>query len=764
MPLTNLLTRIVICDRERRISLDKKIIWIVVIVVALLGCCCLAAVGGYFLFSENDPGSSGASSDYDLALTVTAIVEHNEQMALTSQPNQQPITPASTPMPDSPDQTWLVMLYMAGDNNLEEELHFDFNEAELVGSSSQVQIVAQYDRYAGFDDDFTGDGNWTSTKRFYIQQDTDMERIASAEIADLGEVDMSRPESLSDFLSWAMTSYPSDKYVLIMSDHGSGWLGGWNDDETGGNMFPTDLSAGLQNGLWSANVDRLDLIGFDACLMSQMEIAGTVAPYARYMVASEEYEHGIGWAYSSFLYNLSTNPGMSTQALATNIVDSFIDDDIVFYNLPNADQEIAKLFETQTLAAIDLDQYGNLTAALNDLAYKLQSIDQTTVAYARSYAQSFDNVFADEKSQDEIPPPYIDLGHFVQVIQSLASDNAEVSQAAANVLAAIDSAVIAERHGNSVPGATGLSIFFPNSNLYSYVGFEDSRYSYPLIAHSFASDTLWDDLLSYHYTQQAFEPAAETNALASKSAENFIIPGAGEVEFGEVQQTAYTIAANEIVNLSIDITGSNIAYVYTEISYYWEDDGSFLTADMDFVWAEGTKEIGGVYYPDWGTDTFQAAFEWEPAMFYLNDGTHKDFVLLYPLDYGPPDEPAIYAIDGVYKVANGNAEYEATMHFAGTGEMREIIGYSEVSEDLLAPFEITPQLGDEFYIYQEWFEEDEYVYYLNSEPFVYSGEDFTFEAYDADAGIYLVGFIVEDLEGNLFFSDYAEINVTERVE
>ena len=741
--------------------MDKKHIWIIVIIVTVLGCCCMATVGGYLLFSDSDPSDPGSTSNFELALTVTAIVEHNEQMALTSQPNQQPLAPDSTPVPDSPDQTWLVMLYMAGDNNLEEELFFDFNEAERAGSSAQVQIVAQYDRYAGSEDDFQGDGNWTSTKRFYIQQDSDMSRIASTEIADLGEVDMSRSESLSDFISWAMTNYPSDRHVLIMSDHGSGWLGGWNDDDTGGNMFPGDLSAGLQNGLWAANVDRLDLIGFDACLMSQIEIASTVAPYARYMVASEEYEHGIGWAYASFLNALSTNPEMSTQSLAQNIVDSFITDDIVFYDIPDAEQEINRLLETQTLAAIDLDQYGNLTAALNDLAYKLQYVDQTTLAYARSYAQSFDNIFTDEKSQDEIPPPYIDLGHFVQIIQSLVADNPEVSQSAANLMAALDAAVVAERHGNSVPGATGLSIFFPNSNLYSHVGFEDSNYSYPLIAHSFTSGSLWDDLLSYHYTQQAFEPAAETNALASKSVENFIIPGAGEVEFGEVTQTAYTIAANEIVNLSVDITGSNIAYVYTDIAYYWEDDGSFLTADMNFVWADGTKEIGNVYYPDWGSGTFQATFEWEPTMYFLSDGTHEEFVLLYPQDYGPPDEPAIYAIDGVFKMVNGG-EYKATIHFTGDGEMREIIGYSESSEGLFAPFQIQPQIGDQFFVYQEWFENDECVYYLDDVPLTYNGDDFTFEAYDAFTGDYLIGFIVEDLEGNLFYSDYVEITVHDR--
>ncbi len=70
--------------------MDKKIIWIIVIVVVLLGCCCLSLVGAYFLFSDGGITESGNTSNSDLALTVTAIVEHNEQMALTNQP--QPAT------------------------------------------------------------------------------------------------------------------------------------------------------------------------------------------------------------------------------------------------------------------------------------------------------------------------------------------------------------------------------------------------------------------------------------------------------------------------------------------------------------------------------------------------------------------------------------------------------------------------------------------------------------------------------------------------
>lgn len=731
--------------------MNKKYLLILIVVLAVAACCCLV-IAGIWLFFPSDSTSSTNSANADIALTVTAIVEQNEQIAQMT---------ARTPAPYSLDQTWLVMLYLAGDNNLEEELFFDLNEAELIGSTGQVQIIAQFDRYAGEENDFTGDGNWTTAKRFYLTQDDDLNKINSTELADLGEVDTSSADTLADFISWAMTNYPADRNVLIMSDHGSGWLGGWQDDESGSNMYPDDLQAGLKQGLRSAGVSRLDMIGFDACLMSQIEIISTVAPYARYMVASEEYEHGFGWAYAAFLDSLTTKPGMSTADLAARIVESFIAEDIVFVDLPGAEQEIQRYLETQTLSAIDLDAYPDLVAAINDLSYKLQYTDQSSIASARSYAQSFDNIFQDESRRDQVPPSYIDLNHFIQIIQSLAPDDQEITSAVAKVESAIRSAVIAEKHGSSVPGASGISIFFPNSTLYSWVGFEDSLYSYPQIARNFSEDSLWDDFLAFHYTQQAFKPTDSFAALASKSAP-LVMPGAGEISFSPVQQTATDIAANQTVTLTTTITGTNIAFIYTDIAYYWEDDNSFLTADMNYIWADATREVNGIFYPDWGTGVFPVSFDWEPAMYYLTDGNYETLALVYPKDYGPPEEPATFGVDGVYKMANGGGEYEATISFTGDGIMREIVGLNPSAGGVFAPFQIRPQMGDQFFVYQEWFENDEFVYYLHETPLVYSGQDFTFNAYDAEPGLYIVGFIVEDFEGNYYFSDYAEIDVRGR--
>ncbi|HHY57575.1 MAG TPA: hypothetical protein GYA08_19290, partial [Chloroflexi bacterium] len=135
---------------------------------------------------------------------------------------------ANTAQANNDEPEWLIMLYQnADDEVLEGDIFTDLNEAELVGSTDDVTIVAQLDRYeAGFD----GDGDWTTAKRFLVTQDDDLAVLASEEIEDLGEIDSGAPETLVDFALWAMTNYPAQKYALILSDHGAGWLGGWNDD------------------------------------------------------------------------------------------------------------------------------------------------------------------------------------------------------------------------------------------------------------------------------------------------------------------------------------------------------------------------------------------------------------------------------------------------------------------------------------------------------------------------------------------------------
>ena len=103
-------------------------------------------------------------------------------------------------------QTWTVMLYQdADDQVLEQDVFLDLNEAERVGSSERMRIVAQIDRYrAGFQ----GDGDWTSTRRYYVTQDNDLNHLNSQMVQELGEADMSDGQTLVDFVQWAAQIVP----------------------------------------------------------------------------------------------------------------------------------------------------------------------------------------------------------------------------------------------------------------------------------------------------------------------------------------------------------------------------------------------------------------------------------------------------------------------------------------------------------------------------------------------------------------------------
>ncbi|MDO9302425.1 MAG: clostripain-related cysteine peptidase, partial [Anaerolineales bacterium] len=445
--------------------------------------------------------------------------------AVTGGPVEEPTTESTTESTEPPiakpatlgePGTWLVMMYEdADDEILEEDMVFDMNEAELVGSTDQVTIVAQMDRFVG---GYDGDGDVTSTKRYLLTQDDDLYTINSEAVEDLGEVDMGDGQTLYDFANWAIRTYPAEHYVLIMSDHGAGWTGGWSDDdpESGSGLTMQEIDDALGAIVADTGIGAFELVGFDACLMGQLEVMSAIAPHAKYAVGSEETEPSLGWAYAKFLQALNDNTAMTGRELGQAIVDSYIGQDIritddqarnIFAGGDfSADSVAADLSKDITLTTVDLSTFQNLNAAVNELAVALTGVDQELVAQARAYSQSYASVFGDDD-----PPSYIDLGHFVDLLLD-SIDDPNVVQAAQQVKSALAQTVTAEMHGEEKPGSSGLTIYFPNSA--EYVGtFGEWTINYPSSVGRFATASLWDDFLTFHYAGETFDPAAADLAV-----------------------------------------------------------------------------------------------------------------------------------------------------------------------------------------------------------------------------------------------------------
>ncbi len=689
-----------------------------------------------------------------------------------------------------PAREWLVMLYQnADDPILEGDIFTDLNEAEWVGSTPAVTIVSQLDRYDG---EFAGDGDWTGSKRFLVERDRDLTAIGSRELADLGEVDSGAPETLVDFAVWAMKNYPAKKYALILSDHGAGWVGGWNDSapEEASSLTINEIDQALATILQETKVRQFEFLGFDACLMSEMEVLAGMAPYAHYAVASQETEPALGWAYAKFLGALTTKPAQSGAELAGNIVKSYIVNDMRIVDNAartnylaelgadaiSAKAMAAQMSEDVTLTAIDLSKITPLMAALNEFAFALTTVDPVAVAKARTYAQSFESVFDPEE-----PSPYIDLGHFAKLVAEFA-ESAKVDDALKDLQKAYKAAILAEISGSQRPGASGFSIFFPTPDLLFSVGSEASELSYTGYASRFAGASLWDDFLLFHYTNLDIDPEAvaldlldpkvgAAADLADYAAPlladdgEITTPGVDtELSMTPLEVSSEEITANETVLLSTQIQGENVGYIYIEVTRYEQETEAYILEDMDFIASDDSEQTDGVVYPAWTNDDLDDfLYEWSPTIYSLSDGVDEAFALFEPEIYGEEQEDTEYVVRGIYTFADSEDKRYALMHFDGDLNYKYIFGYSDL-DGTGAPREITPREGDYFTILEQRYVADDAGEWVISEQLgdtlTFYGTPFTVTAYEGYPGEYSLGIIVEDLLGNSI-AEYSTVYVIE---
>jgi hypothetical protein len=748
---------------------------VMIVGLLVLGCICVVA---FLLFSRSDQGDMV----YEPAAATTRPAGPTEPALPTDTPRA--FVPPST---SGQGQTWLVMLYQdADDKVLEQDIYVDLNEAERTGSTDRVHIVAQVDRYrAGYQ----GDGNWTSTKRFYVTQDADLGRVGSQQVADLGEVNMSDGATLVDFVTWAVDTFPADKYALILSDHGMGWPGGWSDSEpSGGGDRSIPLAARLGDELYLMELDealqtirdrtglaQFEMIGLDACLMGHLEVFAALAPHARYAVASQETEPALGWAYTSFLEALVRDPDMDGAELARLIVDSYIREDqrivddqaraellragsplgglMGLFGPPSAEQVAQQMGQGSTLTAVDLAALPALLDSVNELAYLLQSVDQAQVARARTYAQTFTSVFG-----ADVPPSYLDLGNFVQRLQREGISR-EAAQAADQVLVALGQAVIAEKHGTQKPGATGVSLYFPNSQLYGSP--LTGPQSYTAIARRFADASLWDDYLAFHYSGRPFERTAAELAIP-ETGTTLRGPGTGQIVLSALRLSDSMAAPGRPVLLSTDVQGQNIGYAYLFVGFFDQASNSIFVADRDYLESAESREVDGVYYPVWPEDgEFTLEFEWEPVVFAIDDGVDTVVALFTPASYGATFEEAVYTVDGIYTYADGGESRYARLYFSD-GYLRQVYGFTGEG-GTGAPREILPQAGDQFTVLEHWLDVDAGGQSLTAatqegDTLTFRDQMFAWRTLDAAPGPYVVGFVVEDLDGNAF-EVYQQITV-----
>jgi len=414
---------------------------------------------------------------------------------------------------------WTFLVYMDGDNNLEENAIDDINEMEQIGSDSNINIVVILDRILTYD---TSNGNWTDTRRGRIIADSNTNTISST-LTTVGEKNMGDPATLTEFVNWGISNYPANRYALVIWDHGAGWRDAFDEIRKKSHYLqspsspekntirsnPETRALDITNAkkdfalkevcidvtnsdeLYTYEVRQalegvstnLDLVLFDACLMQMAEVAYEIRNEASVMVGSEQGVPIDGSPYHTILGDLQSDPTMTPSELGTVIVNRY-------------DESYNGGF---TLSAIDLSQMNSLAAALSTFANAMISADSEWPAMVRARFNT--GFYADSQFRD--------LFGFMEQMAERASDAAVIS--AANQIIALFPSLVIANHSAPSEKANGLSIYL--SNVEDTV---DPTYTGSQI--KLAADTTWDEFLQTASAKTVPDDGYESNDVFAQAA------------------------------------------------------------------------------------------------------------------------------------------------------------------------------------------------------------------------------------------------------
>ena len=379
---------------------------------------------------------------------------------------------------------WTFMVYLDADNNLESAGIDDLNEMETVGSNEHMNIIVQFDRAEGED---SSNGDWTNTRRYYVTKDNDTSTIHSIIIENMTEQNMGDPRTLTDFVIWTMQNYPAQHYLLSIWDHGGGIKGTcWDDGSDGDHLNLPELKTAFTD-IMNITHRKIDIIGFDACLMGGASIHYQLNPFANIIVASEATESNDGWPYDLILRDIERNPSMEPETVARKIVEHYVES---YGTLEPWVTQAA--FRTKEMKQVfhDIDMVANILK-------KNLPLYEASIADSRENTESYDLTKEGPYMPEMSGYPMCDLWDFLDQLKRPEHGTAfdeELMNATMILKNSISAARIAYGSGTDMPRSHGLSIYFPQTN-----NTGTSTYSPIYDETDFAHDHTWDDFLMAYY-------------------------------------------------------------------------------------------------------------------------------------------------------------------------------------------------------------------------------------------------------------------------
>jgi hypothetical protein len=374
-----------------------------------------------------------------------------------------------------PKAKWTILSFIAADCNLEPYQVRNVDNMELAPTDPKTNIIVQLDRGP---DPSSIDGGWTNCRRYEVLNDSVADKLGSKVVEDMGATNMAKPQTLTDFIVWGVQKYPSEHVALILNDHGGGFTGALADDTQGGFMSVPELAKALKDAE-AITGKKIDIVGFDACLMAETEVARELQGAADILLASEETEGGPGWTYSPMLGGKNLTAALDQMRLM---------------KLDATPEQFAKIVvdvnskhsrDIPTFSAVDLNKMDTLATATNVLAEAIiASPDKAGIKQAIKQSESYGGGYN----------PYKDIHDQYDMCEKIVNSptitDKGLKNAAQGVIDTLKTAIIAnENNGTSHKNSHGLSIFAPTTAGPSGPGYKWGDLQ-------FAKETKWGEAMA----------------------------------------------------------------------------------------------------------------------------------------------------------------------------------------------------------------------------------------------------------------------------
>jgi len=424
------------------------------------------------------------------------------------------------------DESWVVGIYMAADNNLDRAATSDINEILRAGVPENVSALILVDRaelgeYGSFG---TIEGlpphstaKWLRITGYTIE-----------ELDDLGEIDMADPATVRMFVE-RLAAEPVERRAAVFWDHGSSFTFGSDDSaRLSGAMNVDEIAAQFRIDPEDENsdyYDGIDLVGFDACLMSSVEALSEFTEVAPLYVASAELEPGDGWDYRAIFDFMGGNPALTRGDLAAAIVNGYAN-----YYAENPGRA-GGLAVTQAAWSTETAE---VEAAIDALAKAYEDASREPAGnydmIAEVYSAHDKSTFYNRRTNNPAETTsWVDAGEFLA--NQIDASYEAIATAAENLRLELEAIRVESRTDGRDELVMGLSVYFPVNRVGRNSGAADEGNRM-----EDSNARLLDG--GYGRILALIDPENETSALGKLRA--------GDSEFPTVDFTITNVGADEV--------------------------------------------------------------------------------------------------------------------------------------------------------------------------------------------------------------------------